>query len=312
VSRLGYLVAAIESQRPSLFIDQAAWARVAHEARGGGSADDLRTCLECLREVIAEELPAPAKTVAAEYVSAAIVALTAPVRPNPTALSVDTPHGKVAAAYLMAILEGDRRRALQTLTGAARGPQAIPARDIYTRVLHPVQVELGRMWHLGETSIAIEHFSTATTQMAMTLLLDMLEHKPRNGKVVIAASVEGNAHDLGVRMVSDFLEAEGWKAVYLVPSVPPEDLAIGALDFQADLLALSATIPTQLAAIGSSIAAVRAQRDARAKILVGGTAFASYSDPSHDPAKQAFELGADGYAASPDDAVRVAARLCNL
>jgi methanogenic corrinoid protein MtbC1 len=182
----------------------------------------------------------------------------------------------------------------------------IGVREVYEQVLGPVQQELGRLWHMNDLTVAEEHFATATTAMVMSQLYPHLPRKPRHGKVVVAASVQGNQHDLGVRMVCDYFEMEGWRAVYLGANVPAPDLAIAVEHFACDLLCLSAYLPTQLRAVEDTIASVRAQEAGqRCKVLVGGPAFLEADVLWR-------EIGADGYAQSAQDAVSVGARLVGV
>jgi methanogenic corrinoid protein MtbC1 len=157
---------------------------------------------------------------------------------------------------------------------------------------------------MGEVNVAEEHFSTATTLMVMSQILPMAQAKPANGKVMLAASVEENTHDLGLRMVADFFEFAGWRVVYLGASVPAEDLATGVRDFQADLVAISAALPVHLRAVEDTIAVLRAtcERSSRTgrpvKIIVGGNAFRDVPE--------AWRLfGADGYARNAVEAVEL-------
>lgn len=263
-----------------------------------------------------------------QYLDAAIREFRSAPDHVPSTLSVATPQGKLAAQYLLAVLEGDRHRACRLIFEPVQSG-TLSIREAYLEVLQPVQVELGRLWHMNESTVAEEHFCTATTQMLMSQLALHMPRAPRHGKTVVAASVEHNAHDLGIRMIADFLEMDGWKAVYLGASVPPDDLALAVVDFSADLLCLSAGISPQLTAVTESIAAVRRgpfgvhhPRSDSVKILVGGLAFTTaastgssgsdHRDARAAAAELAISLGADAYAASPDDAVRAARVLCDL
>ncbi|QYU70444.1 cobalamin-dependent protein [Leptolyngbya sp. 15MV] len=123
------------------------------------------------------------------------------------------------------------------------------------------------------------------------------------GRSSAAASVEGNTHDLGVRFVADFFELEGWRAIYLGPSVPVADLVQGAHDFGADLVALSATLATQLRAAEDTIALLRASDiSPSVRVIVGGQGFAA--------APGAWQaMGADGFASDAREAVTLGDRL---
>ena len=78
----------------------------------------------------------------------------------------DTAEGRLASEYLLAVLEGDRRRASHVILDTVDGGRAI--RDVYLQVLLPAQREVGRMWLVGEVNVAEEHFASATTKMVMS------------------------------------------------------------------------------------------------------------------------------------------------
>lgn len=312
-SRLGYLAAALSTGNPTVFATQVAWARTAHEARGGAEAGkDLIECMHALKEVLAAELPADAGRLAAEYVEIALKRASKGPAAGASDPELRTPQRQLVAEYLLALLEGDRRRACKLVLDALDGRSGAPALSvvqIYNHVLIPAQVELGRMWHLNEVGVAEEHFATATTQLVMSLLYPRLPASPPNGKVVVAGSVEGNAHDIGIRMIGDMLESAGWRTVYLGASVPGPDLAQAVEHFGADLAALSAGLGSQLPAVVDAISRIRAL-ERPVKILVGGRAFAADETFGGEPLW--VRIGADGYATSLEQAVTEAARLLQL
>jgi len=310
ISRLEYLAAALSTGSPAILANQFDWSRIAHEARGGTeAAADFDEAIRLLREVLLQELPGPNGQLAASYLDRAMT----PPKGSRGHSGLTTPHRKLAAEFLLAILDGDRRKACSLILAAAEPAVDLPGlsvQEIYLDVLIPAQRELGRMWHLNEIGIAEEHFATATTQLVMSQLYQLLPFQPPNGKVVVAASVEGNAHDLGVRMLGDLLESAGWKTVYLGSSVPGADLASGVDCFHADLLALSAGLGTHLPTLAEAISQVR-KINKTVKILVGGHAF-SLGCADEDGVPLWKRLGADGFAANVDSGVRESARLVEL
>jgi methanogenic corrinoid protein MtbC1 len=232
--------------------------------------------------------------------AAATAALESPAATPPTQVSADTPEGRLAAGFLAAILEGDRRAACALVLSAVR-QGTLTAPDAYTHVLSPALREMGRMWHLGEVNVAEEHFATATALTLMSQVLTLWDHAPANGRTVVSASVEGNTHEIGARMVADFFEAAGWRAITLGASVPAADLACAAADYRADIVALSVMLSSQLPAFRETCRLVR--RDApRARILAGGAGL-------HDIPGLALENGAHAFARSPAEAVDIAATL---
>lgn len=301
--RVEELAAAVAAGQPGLFTSQVHWGKAVLEARGV-SAEHFRAALTGLGSVLAKELPEQVRTLAARYLDEALDAFDEQRTDVRARLLPDTAHGRLASTYLLALLEGDRRTASRVILDAIDQPERV--RKIYLRVLLPAQEELGRMWLTGEINVAEEHFASHTTKMVMGQLLSHAEFQPRNGKTVLTAAVAGNRHDIGLYAVADFFEMAGWRTIQLGADVPIGDLGQAVGCFDADLLALSASLNVQLETVKSTIQTVRSgPRGNAVKILAGGLAFA-------DSGKLAREMGADGYAANPDEAVRLGCQLVGL
>lgn len=296
LGRLADLAAAMAAAKPEAFVSQVSWAAAAFAARRV-PVSDLRLSLEVLRAVVLPAMDREDAPLVETYIDKALAALDAAPVTEPTRLSVATPLGKLAAEYLLKVLEGDRLSACARVLEAAKAGTPVPS--IYLQVFIPVQHELGRMWHLGEINVAEEHFATATTQLAMAQLLAIAERRPFDGRVMVAGAVEGNAHDIGVRVVADFFELAGWRTIYLGANVPADDLVSAAVDFDADLVAISAMLTTQLQKVEDTVTLLREKFPVgRPKIVVGGAAFKTLPD--------LWRLyGADAFAETADRAVEV-------
>jgi methanogenic corrinoid protein MtbC1 len=113
--------------------------------------------------------------------------------------------------------------------------------------------------------------------------------------------VSGNAHDIGLRAVTDLFRLAGWRALFLGTNMPAEEIARAAAAFDVELVLLNATLTTQLHALDDAIAAVR-RLAPRCKVLVGGLAFDGLPDLWR-------QLGADAHAPTIDAAVALGATL---
>lgn len=296
--RVQELAAAIAYDAPDSFVAQIGWARSAFSVRGV-CCSHISSSLTALSKVLARELPPDEFAWVEGLLTRAAREADAPGCDSPSRLSCDSALALASAEYLVAILEGDRRKAADRIR--ALQETGVDAAAIYTEVLAPSLCELGRLWHLGEISVAEEHFATTTTQMVMSEVRARATPAPRDGRVVVAASVDGDHHDMGVRVISDLLELSGWRSVFLGASIPADELAGAVRDFEGDLVAISATLPVHLRAVEAAVASVRALTR-RCPVLVGGSAFCQCPD-----AWQA--MGADGYARSAAAAVRLAEQL---
>lgn len=290
------LSAALAAGRPQFFTAHVGWLQSLLTARGL-PAHAVPAAVGCLATVLAGELPAESGTRAAGVCQEALRALETPASAPPSFLQADTPHGRLAAGYLLALLEGDRARASRLIMEAAAAGATVP--DLCLHVLLPAQQEVGRMWQADEINVAEEHFATSTTKMILAQLRLRAPVRQPNGKTLLAASVMGNQHDVGLQVVTDLFELDGWKVIHLGCDMPIPDLVQAVESYQPDLLALSVSLHAQLVTLTETIRAVRSgDRGAAVKILVGGQAFAEAPD-------LATSLGADGYAADPLAAVEL-------
>jgi methanogenic corrinoid protein MtbC1 len=303
--RIGDLAAALSVSSAETFSLQVEWSAVAFAARQV-PLHDLVLSLQALAQTLSRELPPEDRAVVDSYINYAFDRLATQRGSPPTELSVRTKQGRLAAQYLLHLLEGDRGGATRLILDAL--VVEVDIYGVYLDVLIPAQRELGRMWHTGELSIAEEHFATETTKRVMSQVMCAAPKQTPNGKAVLLAAVEGNTHDLGIRVVGDFFELAGWRVVELGANMPVSDLLAAALDFRADVLAISATMPNQLTAVEDSITLIREELgplNLAPKVIVGGPAFNACPDLWKS-------IGADGYATDAHGAVQLAGRLVGL
>jgi len=109
---------------------------------------------------------------------------------------------------------------------------------------------------------------------------------------VLVASVEGERHDVGARMVADFLEMAGFGVRFLGADVPTHVLVAFVEATRPELLVLSATLRSNVPALRRAVTAVRGLTDPRVLVAAGGQAF------SGDP-WLAGQLAVDVHARDP-------------
>jgi MerR family transcriptional regulator, light-induced transcriptional regulator len=137
------------------------------------------------------------------------------------------------------------------------------------------------------------------TQTAMTRLAsERLARAPAGSRTLLAGCLDEERHEVGLRMLCDLLELEGWTASYLGPSVPGPDLVRMVSDRRPDVLALSVSLAPHLLSLRNAIAAIRALDAPWPLILVGGRTFVTYPN-------LAARVGADLTAADAGQAVRL-------
>jgi methylmalonyl-CoA mutase cobalamin-binding domain/chain len=209
--------------------------------------------------------------------------------------------GGLAREYLDALLRGERRMASQLVLDAVQ--QGTSIRDAYLHVFQQSQYEIGRLWQMNRITVAQEHYCTAATQLIMSQLYPRLFEADRIGRCLVATCVGDELHELGVRMVADFFEMEGWDTYYVGANAPAQSILQAVAEQEADLLGISATMTFHLRDVASLIAQVRKAHTGRdVTILVGGYPFNVAPDLWQ-------ELGADGHARDAEKAVGLANQL---
>jgi methanogenic corrinoid protein MtbC1 len=298
--RVNEFAAAVELETPTLFAEGVRWSRETFVARNLPE-QDLRASLDALREVLLTELPDDCTVLIEATMTPAFRALDGPPSTHP-GLDPQQPLQRLALAYIETCLDGEPARATRMLLDAIEDGLSIP--DACLGVIVPSMAEVGRLWHIGRLGMHEEHAVTAVAHRALGLLAASATHAPRNGKTVIGATVQGNAHDTAIRIVTLLFEIEGWKSVSLGTELPPGEVANSVRDFDAHLAVLSATLIPQLRAMGRTIAAVRSASP-ETRILVGGQAFTAAPE-------LARTLGADAFSSNARDVVSVGAKLVGL
>lgn len=296
------LSAALGVAEPRLFASRVRWAEQAFRAQER-LPEDLRTGLVCLRDALHEELPEAAGKESSEYIDLALRSFGQPPPAETMILDPQAPNGRLVLRYLQSVLEGDARGAVDLVVDAVA--DGLDPHAAYLDVLIPAQIEVGEMWHRGELCVAEEHYVTATTERAMSIIAQNADRSPANGKTVLAAGAAGNTHSLGVRVIADFFEMAGWRVICLGANVPLPDLAAATQSFGADLIVLSAARIHELKAVHKTIEALRRPENRELKVLVGGAAFSEVPELWR-------QLGADGHAGTADEAVAAGARVLGL
>ncbi len=296
--RLIELSSALGAGESRLFSERVVWSRKTFAAR---KQDEqlLGLSLQCLKEVLNDSLPANAATPVQSYLDAALSELQKPAPgPDVSGLDPDNECGRLALTYLQDILDGNGALASRRIVQAVE--QGLSAEHAYLDVLLAAQKEIGRLWHAGDVSVAEEHLVSMTTQKTMAIIAYVAPRAAENGATVVTACVAGNAHDIGMRALSDLYYLSGWRSIFLGADVPVRDLP-DALDvYSAAVVSLTATLTTQADQAAAAVKHIRAHCQRPVKVLVGGALF-------DEAPELAREIGADAYAPDLREAIRLSA-----
>jgi methanogenic corrinoid protein MtbC1 len=216
--------------------------------------------------------------------------------------ALSTPFSELRDRYMRAQLAGDRREAVRLLVedGLGRGARV---RDLQSEVIQAAQEEIGRLWQQSRVTVAQEHMASAISQLGLAALFERAPRAKPLGKKLVLACVEGELHDLPARMVSDFLDLEGFDVRYLGADVPHDGLVRMVSEEQPDLIGLSVTMSFNVPSLRIAVARLRAV--IATPIFIGGHATTWASG-------LADELQVTAAGTTPNAVVATARRLVGL
>ncbi len=211
------------------------------------------------------------------------------------------PYGQLARTYFDTLQRRERPDASKVILQAIESGVSI--KDIYLHVFQPVLYEIGRLWQCNRLSVVEEHYYTAATQMVMSQLYDRIFSQQNTGPRLIAACPGDELHEVGIRMVADFFELEGWDTQYLGANVPAEAILAACLRQNPDVLALSTTMSYHSHRAAKAITMLRSEESCRdVLVIVGGYCYKLFPELWK-------EVGADGFAQDAASAVALASQL---
>lgn len=185
---------------------------------------------------------------------------------------------RLTKSYYQALIQGKRHKAMKWVLDAVK--QGTSVADIYLKVFQPALYETGLRWQHNEISVAQEHFFTASTQLIMSQLYPWIFGTERNGYTMVTASVGGELHEVGIRMISDLFEQQGYDSILLGANCPAADIVDHVMQNNAQLLALSVATGPSLKKAHEVIEAVRGNVQCKdTLILAGGYLFNDFADP---------------------------------
>jgi methanogenic corrinoid protein MtbC1 len=176
----------------------------------------------------------------------------------------------LSTSFLALAVAGDPAAAYRLILDADN--VGLPLIRLFGDVLQPALTELGHRWERGEISVAQEK---EVSEMARDLIAELSVrhgHPQPAGAAVVAACVEGERHELGLRMICGMLRAHGVRVHYLGADVAPRFLLDAVKQHRPDLSLLSARMDANLTAVKNAIDVILlgVDPDAVPAIIVGG------------------------------------------
>ena len=171
---------------------------------------------------------------------------------------------------------------------------------IFTECIEPTLVDVGERFSRLDIFLPEMMNSASTVKAIQEALLPYLEgdrSQPKKGRIVIC-TVSGDLHDIGKNIVKTMLEVNGFELRDLGVDVSTTNVIKSAVEFEADIIALSALMLPSLPSVKDVIDILRENEKykGRFKVMVGGGPVSK---------EWAEKVGADAYGDNAVEAVKV-------
>lgn len=294
---LPFLTEAILAEDEKIFTEYVAWVKVLFQGLNFPDTVMINT-LKYTLEVLKEELNEKYHDIITAYIQAGIDQMNKPVMVMETYIEENTKIGQLTRKYIDALLDGNRHLASKLILDAVQNGTSV--KQIYLEVFQKSQYEIGRLWLSNQISVAKEHFCSAATQLIMSQLYPFIFNTERIGRSIVAASIGGELHEIGVRMVADFFEMHGWDAYYMGANTPASSIIKAVEENNADIVGLSVAMPYHRSSLEDVVQQIKKSSISESvKIMIGGNAF-------NRDVNSWQNYNVDGFAPDAEKAIEVA------
>ncbi len=142
-------------------------------------------------------------------------------------------------------------------------------------VVMPLMERIGTMWNKGDMRVAHEHAATAVVTHHVGSILASFRYES-TAPVIVAATPLGQMHEAGALAVAVVAAVQGWRPLYVGPSLPAEEIAGVAQKSGARAVALSLVFPSDDPRLPAELNRLRQLLSDDVPMLIGGRAAEAY------------------------------------
>ncbi|WP_226529758.1 B12-binding domain-containing protein [Metabacillus niabensis] len=122
----------------------------------------------------------------------------------------------------------------------------ISRKDVLENLITKAMQYIGKLWEKDEITVADEHLATSTCEYILVRFDFHMKNTHRFHQVeprkVMLLCLEKELHDLGIKMVAQLFEENGWNTRLLGPNLPLEEAISFAEKWEPDVIGLSFSI----------------------------------------------------------------------
>lgn len=213
----------------------------------------------------------------------------------------DDTYDNTFDVYMKSLLDGDKKTGRRVLLSLLK--KGVPSDIIYLDFIQKSLKETGKLWEMGELPIWKEHFISEISLENMALIKRRQGGDMQDGRPILTLAPGSEQHNIGLKMISDLLEAKGQNVMYLGNHLPTENIIQAIEDNKPYAIVLSVTIPRHIDSVKLLIQVLKQKFGTKCPtIIIGGLAF-SYME------NVAMVTGADKYCQTVDEILKVLKRI---
>jgi len=179
---------------------------------------------------------------------------------------------------ISAIEDFDAKTLESTLTRAAVD---LSQPLLIDQFLIPLMQQVGDLWHEGSLKTAQEHIATSLVRNLAGKILS-IAHIPDSAPELIVTTPAGQLHEMGAVLAAATALSMGWRASYLGPNLPAEEIAAAARKRYARGVALSVIYPPDDPGLIEELRKLRQYLGDEMIIIAGGRSADTYRDVIDD------------------------------
>jgi len=143
---------------------------------------------------------------------------------------------------------------------------------LYDEIIKKSLYRIGEMWEASKITVATEHLASAIVETILSEVYFKVITQNKIEKTVVVACTENEFHQVGIKMVSDIFQMNGWQVHFLGVNTSTEELIQLIEKVNPDMLAISLSIPFNLPTLEKALDKIKSHFP-DLFVLVGGQAF---------------------------------------
>ncbi|MFD0049414.1 B12-binding domain-containing protein [Actinomycetes bacterium NPDC127524] len=170
------------------------------------------------------------------------------------------------------LIEGDQQKIMEFMETY----QAKSRFDFFHDLLTPAMIEVGDRWERNEITVAEEHVASGISEFLLAHYFSLRYNtESRSRKKAMFFCLEGEQHDLGLKMVHSLFEEKGWETRYMGANLPLEYAVQMAGKYKPQVIGLSVSIIYHLPKLKNYIEELE-KLTVKPKVIVGGRLCGKY------------------------------------